>query len=259
MKAVRSFVRWLWEQDAIESLPKNVDSHSLRITVDTTEPKRFTIPEIKTLLENASDRTRLYILLGLNCGMTQREISDIQQDNLDWKAGTLTRKRSKTSRYENVPTVTYRLWPETLKLLKQHQSGSETVLLNGNGQPLVNDQIDSSGKYRRNDNVKNAFDRLLRKVKLKKPFKLMRKTSSSLLHNKHEFHHLAQLFLGQSPRTVAEKSYLSTDKDSLDLALEFLRTEFTPRALKGKPSNGLRSSKFEAKRRDEDLNHSESR
>ena len=42
MKSVKRFIKWLWEQDAIEMLPKNIDSTSLQITIDTTSPESFT-------------------------------------------------------------------------------------------------------------------------------------------------------------------------------------------------------------------------
>ena len=37
---------------------------------------------------------------------------------MDWKEGRITRKRSKTSSHEGVPVVSYKLWPETLHLLR---------------------------------------------------------------------------------------------------------------------------------------------
>ena len=48
------------------------------------------------LVTNTSDRTKLYILLMLNCGMTQKDVADLQKTEVDWDAGYISRKRSKT-------------------------------------------------------------------------------------------------------------------------------------------------------------------
>jgi hypothetical protein len=70
----------------------------------------------------ASDRTKLYILLMLNCGMTQQDISDLLVTEVDWAAGAITRKRSKSADHKGVPTVKYALCPETLRLLRQERA-----------------------------------------------------------------------------------------------------------------------------------------
>ena len=146
----------------------------------------FTKPEIKSLLQKASDRTKLYILLMLNCGMTQKDIADIQFSEVDWKAGRITRKRSKTRRHDNVPEVSYLLWPETLKLLQREQNpaGEGRILLNESGRPLWYEELSEDGKYKKNDNVRSAFDRLRRKLKIEKPLISLKKTSASLIRGR---------------------------------------------------------------------------
>ena len=66
-----------------------------------------------------SDKTKLYLLLMLNCGMYQNDIAELLDEEVNWKNGTITRARSKT-RDRNGPVVTYKLWPETFALLKKH-------------------------------------------------------------------------------------------------------------------------------------------
>lgn len=77
MNAFKGFVRWLWRTEAIDALPRILDSSSqdLKISKKLTSPSVFTIDEVKTLLGAATDRTRLYILLMLNTGMQQKDIS----------------------------------------------------------------------------------------------------------------------------------------------------------------------------------------
>jgi len=62
-------------------------------------------------------RTRLYILLMLNTGCTQVDISELKQSEVDWQRGRITRKRSKTAKHESAPVVEYPLWQETFVLI----------------------------------------------------------------------------------------------------------------------------------------------
>ena len=115
-------MRWLWTTEAIATLPRILaeNSPSLTITVALGKIVVFTKEEITSLLA-APDRTKLYILLMLNCGMTQKDIADLAVTEVNWEEGRIKRKRSKTGDCENVPTVNYKLWPETLRLLRQER------------------------------------------------------------------------------------------------------------------------------------------
>jgi hypothetical protein len=97
--------------------------------------------------------------------------------------------------------------------------------LNSNGSPLVQEAIDG-GKYMRNDNIKNAFGRLTRKLEIKKPFKLLRNTSASTLaeHKHHKAY--VQHFLGQAPSTVAERHYAVPSQDLFEKAVMWLGKQF---------------------------------
>ncbi|NTV80798.1 MAG: hypothetical protein HGA24_05170, partial [Candidatus Aminicenantes bacterium] len=60
----------------------------------------------------------------LNCGMTQKDVSDLLVSEVDWDEGRIIRKRSKTADVENVPVVNYLLWPETIRLLRQERAAA---------------------------------------------------------------------------------------------------------------------------------------
>ena len=66
-----------------------------------------------------SRRTKLYLLLMLNAGMYQADVSDLGADEVNWQAGTITRKRSKRWKAVGSMSVTYKLWPETVELLRE--------------------------------------------------------------------------------------------------------------------------------------------
>jgi len=230
LTTVKSFVRWLWQIEAIPTLPRIMDGKSAALNIGTSHAEIvvFTKDEISTLLNQASDRTRLYILLMLNCGMTQKDVSDLRHPEVDWAAGRITRKRSKTRRHVNVPEVCYALWPETLRLLKQERSqdGAGNVLLNENGGTILWDEVTESGKYRKNDNVKSAFDRLRRKTDIKKPLKSLKKTSATLIRGNPKYTSLESLFLGHSGKTIAHRHYAQPPQDLLDQAIGWLATEY---------------------------------
>ena len=121
MAAAKAWVRWLWSTGVLRDLPRVLSTEELKISVPDPEIHTFTLEQVKTLLAAATDRTRLYLLLGLNCGYTQRDISDLKPQQVDWEAGRITRKRSKTKTQRKVPIVSYQLWPTTLALLKQEE------------------------------------------------------------------------------------------------------------------------------------------
>ena len=101
-------------------LPGNIRDRRFRFNHSVAaEIETFTVDEVRAFLAACtSERTKLYILLCLNCGQYQNDIAEFRQDEVDWKAGTIRRARSKT-RERGGPVVTYRLWPETFALLKK--------------------------------------------------------------------------------------------------------------------------------------------
>src|SRR5262249_22416095 len=147
------------------------------------EIETFTVEEVRAMLaacDGFSERTKLYILLMLNCGMYQNDIAELHRDELNWTAGTLTRARSKT-RERKGPVVTYNLWPETVALLKKHRAKEgELVLTSEQGNPLVRYWLED-GAMRRYDLIHAGWTRLAEKLNMKKfrlGMKHLRKTSS---------------------------------------------------------------------------------
>lgn len=227
MSALRSFMKRLWLLEKISALPRILATNSRELGI--AKPQRtaqtFAAEEVLKLLRNASGRTRLYLLLMLNCGMTQKDISDLQHEEVDWDSGRITRKRSKTRQHENVPTVSFKLWPETLRLLRQHRTEpeAEAVLVNAGGQRLWQDSQTTAGKYQKIDNIRTAYERLRQKVGISKPLKALRKTSASLIANHNEFRGLEDLFLGHAPRRISDRHYVRTSPEILDQAISWLR------------------------------------
>ena len=222
----KQFITRLAEMKLI-AMPGNIRSrrfrfnHSVAAKIET-----FTVEEVRRLLEVSegfSERTHLYLLLMLNCGMYQNDIAELRQDEVNWKTGTLTRARSKT-RERNGPVVTYKLWPETFALLKKHRAEGELALTTDEGNPLVKYWLED-GKMRRYDAIQSAWSRLAEKMggKIRLGMKHLRKTSATLLGQHPHFKFYANHFLADSPKSMADRHYVSANDAEFFEALDWLR------------------------------------
>jgi integrase len=195
--------------------------------VPLQEIELFSKEELQQLLDNATDRKRLYILLMLNSGMQPVDIATLRQDEVDWKAGRIMRQRTKTKGAANVPKVDYLLWKTTFTLLKRFRSDDhEVVLLNSNGARLWR-YVEMGGKRCKVSNVATAFYQLLRQAKIpRKPLKGLRKTGASMLETHATYGRYVQYFLGHAPRSVADRHYVQPSREQFDNAIRWLGKQF---------------------------------
>jgi len=232
LMTAKQFINRLGELGLIP-LPGNIRAKRLKIPDSPKAVETLALEEVQTLLtgcDGFSERTKLYILLMCNCGMLQSDISDLGQDEVDWKEGIVKRPRSKTP---NGPVVRYKLWPETFDLLKQfrakekvdNERGGHRAVLTERGKPLVAYYLED-GKMRRYDAVQTLFSRLAEKTKIKRALKLFRKTSATLLSKHPQYKFYAQYFLAHSPRSVAERHYIVPSDEEFFAALDWLREQF---------------------------------
>lgn len=226
LQVVRQFFRWLYDRNVIEETPRILQSKDWGVRIEPKRIETFSDDEVKALLSNATERTCLFVLLGLNCGYTQQDISDLQQSEVDWDKRTITRKRSKTRGEQNVPTVTYPLWDATYKALQRERSDHpERLLTNTTGEPVVVRKV-KDGKLATNDNVRSAFERATRKLEIKKSFKVLRKTAASKLESNQEFARFGELFLGHAPSSVKDRHYAQHDSEHFAKAVAWLGEQF---------------------------------
>src|SRR5262249_6925428 len=131
MMTAKQFIGRLAELKLIP-LPGNIRSHRFRFNHSApSEIETFTLAEVRSMLaacDGFSDRTKLYLLLMLNCGMYQNDIAELCKDEVNWTKGVVTRARSKT-RERKGPVVTYKLWPETFTLLKRCRAKDSELAL----------------------------------------------------------------------------------------------------------------------------------
>ena len=224
--ACKTFIRWAWENELIDNLPRNISSRELSIAVNPQKVRTFSVAEIKMLLDNATERLKLYLLLMVNTGSLQKDIADLQAEEVDWMEGAITRRRSKTGNWENVPVVRYLLWTDTFRLLQKYGKRQGRVLLNDEGRPLKQEFL-RDGKLTKVDNIACSYHRLCDKLKIKKPkpLKLLRKTSPTLLEAS-PYPQTARHFLGHSPRSVADKHYIAPDQNTFNKAVAWLGEQY---------------------------------
>ncbi|TWT31113.1 hypothetical protein KOR34_44870 [Posidoniimonas corsicana] len=204
------WLRWLVDENYLEAPPKDLRSYA-KVKLDPPQPLFFTADELKQLFSVATQRTRLFMLLGLNLGATQREIATLEAKMIDWETGIVTRPRHKTG----VPSRNI-LWPRTLKQLRILRSTKRGPLLVGNtGNPLVEEYINSEGKLSLHDAVSKAFARTMKQAKLeghKRSFKHLRKTAANEIEKRDPT--LTPLFLAHSEQGV-KRHYVDTHYDRL--------------------------------------------
>ncbi|SIN69293.1 Phage integrase family protein [Singulisphaera sp. GP187] len=226
LMTAKQFVGRLAEMKLIP-VPGNLRSRRFRFNHSSAAKiEVFTADEIKGLLtacDGFSERTKLYLLLMLNCGMYQNDIAELKTEEVNWKTGTITRARSKT-RERGGPVVTYRLWPETFVLLKKFRASGDLVLTTDEGNPLVKFWLED-GKMRRYDAIQSAWNRLAAKMgaKIRLSLKHLRKTSATTLGQHPQFKFYANHFLADSPKGIANTHYVVPSDDEFFLALNWLR------------------------------------
>lgn len=235
LMTARQFISRLAELKLI-ALPGNIRSRRLRFNHSAAAKiETFTAEEVRALLsacDGFSERTKLYLLLMLNCGMYQNDIAELKAEEVNWSEGAVTRARSKT-RERKGPVVTYKLWPETFALLKKHRAkGGGLALTTDEGKPLVRYWLekegDKAGEMRRYDVIQSAWSRLATKMKVRKirlGMKHLRKTSATALGKHPQYKFFANHFLADSPRTVADRHYVTPNDDEFFAALDWLRVE----------------------------------
>ncbi len=228
LDTAKQFIRWLWGEETLAELPRVIEGKSFVITAEAPVIKTLTIAETVALLDADSGQVKLFLLLGLNAGMTQKDISDLKHDEVNWQDGVIRRKRSKTRSFEKVPEVAYKLWPETFRLLRVfRRPNSSQVLANENGGLLVTTRLRDDGDLQKIDNISPRFSRLCLRVGIEgRTFRSLRKTAATLLRGSEKYNGIEDLFLGHAPRTMSDKHYAGVPHELMASALDWLGQQF---------------------------------
>lgn len=191
LKTSRRFFRWLhlsdawqwrapdgWEQ-ALRFDRRRAETQDERLA--TAEgPETWTIEELTTLYEYATDGERLLILGGLNLGFAQSEWVSFRHADikLDDDLPHIKRVRNKTAKLFKVA-----LWNETVKAIEW--LNKERARWEPKGNPWV--LLTESGQRPGRSYIANRWQKLLRRVQADHPgfhslgFKFLRKTAYQLV------------------------------------------------------------------------------
>ncbi|TWT64228.1 Tyrosine recombinase XerC [Rubinisphaera italica] len=215
----RSFFKWLHETTRA-STPPFVTSSIYKIDKEYKQIEFFSVEEIELIMAAATPIQKLHYQLMLNCGMTAADLSELKPSQVDYKNGTLTRRRGKHKKNAsaNIPTVRYKLWDCCLSgLQKLGNKTGENVFLADDGKPLC-------GKSRR-DKVADEFDKIQETTGIEKTVKYFRKSGASAIGSHTQFKIWREVYLANVPKGTTDKHYDGTTELPAEVT-EHIRTFF---------------------------------
>ncbi len=240
IKALRMFLKWLHRAPAFKWKGYIDVEHALE--VDYTQlmtddeiaqlkddVQTYTVQELTLLYKYATDRERVYLLLGLNCAFARAECVSFRKDErkMDATPPRIIRMRRKTR-----VKGEYALWPETVEALKwnqQEQAGYDRPdnpfsIITPKGDPLPE------------NGIANAWGRLLKRVAKDHPtfrqlsFKHLRKTAGQFVRNMSDGE-TAGVFLSHGTPVKTDDlldAYTNRDFSKVDTALERVHALLEP-------------------------------
>lgn len=216
----RAFVEWLYASELLENRPRNLDTKRFKVHLQAI--RKF--ENVKNILEELPENFRLWGLMGLNCGMTAADLGGLSWDMIDLTKWTLTRKRVKTKDQKNVPTVCYKLWPETIAELKKIPHRTGIVFQTREGKPLYSTSYNAAGKALKKDLFSTYWQRSDPKPSI--PLGKFRSIGSTQLKKPGSSYRWAvEIFLGHAPSTMESKRYSAEDDEPFFEATDFIRQQ----------------------------------
>lgn len=218
----RRFVTWLWQNNVIAEQPRNLRLKSHRKKRVHQEVRRF--EHVDQQLAALPEKQQLWALLALNCGMTPADLGETGWEQIDTTNWTLTRRRAKTKDHPNVPTVTYKLFPETVTLLKRLPHRSGLLFKTKQGRPMYERKyVEKNGKtsVSSKDNFTSYWNKLVPKPAI--TLGRFRSIASTALKEDKIYRQFENYFLAHAPRSLAEQHYGAEADAPFFEALEHLR------------------------------------
>jgi integrase len=222
----REWVCWLAEHNTI-SRPAWTMHKGRKFRLVPRQIKPWTVAEFQAVLDATNrDQAKLILLLGANCGFTQKDCTDLRPEEVDWKAGYIERRRSKSSHVKNAPVVRYKLWPPALALLFKVRGDGDRVITTIRGSAYVREGF-KNGRRVRCDSFWSYFKLAKRRVQKVMPDfkgspKGVRKMAATLLGSHPAHGRYVQHFLGHSPGSIADRHYARIDQAAFDEAVTWL-------------------------------------
>ena len=215
----RRFIAYLVEIDVLEKTPKNLKSKLHRFRIPKKSIKTY--DNVKAMIERLPAKLKLWALLGLNCGMTQADLGALTWEMIDLKKKTLTRKRVKTEQHDDVPTVTYWLFPETVDGLLKTSYRKGLVFRTRDNQPMHTTIYKGEGVA-----VQDLFSTYWKRCKPKPEINLgkFRHVGATALKTNILYRGLVDYYLGHAGSTLADSVYSAEADNPFFQALKHVRS-----------------------------------
>ena len=197
--------------------------------------------DIKDLFSVVTGPMRLHLLLMLNTGAYESDIGTWTKTAVDEKGKlfmtfdkikrTIRFKRHKEKDTDDVPTVTYKLWDETHKLLCEHEADHETLLLTtSTNTSLWSRCLDLQTKKLKAKSTIGKNYRNIRKKEKKTNWGTLddlRKTATSKLRSHTgQFAKFTRYFAGHAPEGTTDTFYVNPSQSEFDDAVVWLGQQF---------------------------------
>ena len=238
----RRFVNWLYEEEHLQNLPRNLRSKKHRRKTGYREVTQF--EGVADFIRTISPEQKAWALVCLNCGMTAADLGglfwagqgvDLWQERrvathlirvsglIDSKTWLLRRRRSKTGDNEDTPTVTYKLWSETIRSIEGISLGrSGLVFLHRDATPMYLADYDATKSSMSGTVRKDRFGAAWRgnRIKLSK----LRSIGANELGKNLQFKEYRDYYLCHAPKKVGDRHYYAEYNEPFFQALDFIRT-----------------------------------
>lgn len=236
MTWMRMAWKWAYDSDLIEKPvkfgpdfkgPSKADIRSAR---HEHGRQTYTAAEIRTLLDACTDRKlRAAILLGINGGYTQSEVSALKLTDVKLDASLIDHLREKTKIPRCCP-----LWPETVKAIRDYlptrqtpaDDASELLFVSDKGTPMYVTRTLDKGRTVNLDNFQRSFARLLKKTGIKlnqAGFGKLRATFRTVADNALDAN-ATRLIMGHELGENAEPAYIrDVERERLNHVVEVVR------------------------------------
>lgn len=232
----KEFIQCCCDDAIKKTIPLNLHKKSYNFSPDKKTPAPATIAEANYVLGVLQEKNKplyeLAVLLHLNCGMYSKDIAMLKKSDVDLKNKTLTYKRTKATKHEQIEKVTYPLWARTVELLILLESDHDIYCLTTrNG---TNYAVNEDGK--RKDVLGKNFGRYRDKhlPEYKKTLMDFRKTGCTELENQKHPDSISRQFLQQSADDTKGKWYSGQIRTPFTEAVEGLEKVFKTQPQKKK-------------------------
>lgn len=219
----RRFVRWAVERKLCEN-PRNLESVEHKYGSDEGPNEIKTFEGVSAVVDSLPMPQKLWAMLGLNCSMTQADLGALKWEQIDTKKWYLTRIREKTKKRKNSRKVTYKLWPETIALLKAMPTSEGLVFRTSSGEALYVVRPATDDKP---ETKKDLFSLYWRKDRMGVaspiPMGKFRSIGATALKKSETYRGFVEIYLAHGFSTTADKHYGKEADNPFFKALAFIR------------------------------------